>query len=118
MTQPDVDRRLIVGALAGVPFAAMAGPGLAAPASQAQGVPVLVRVTSPPGVVGVEKRQALIKGITEVVIRVQGLPAAARPNLTVLVSETTEGGWGVAGHGYTLQEFPELVTKGARTSPG
>jgi hypothetical protein len=37
--------------------------------------------------------------------------------VTVLINEVADGGWGVAGHGYTLSEIPELVQKGARTDP-
>jgi phenylpyruvate tautomerase PptA (4-oxalocrotonate tautomerase family) len=112
-----IDRRLVVGALAGLPLAAGLAPNVADAAGPARGVPVLVKVSSPLGVLDLAKRRALVRGITDVLVKVQGLPASARPDLTVLVTDTTDGGWGVAGHAYVLAEFPELVTKGARVHP-
>lgn len=77
----------------------------------------LAQVYVPQGVLTLDQRRAMIKGITDVMVEVEGLPAIARPYVTVLITEVADGGWGVAGHGYTLQEFPELITKGARTNP-
>jgi hypothetical protein len=37
--------------------------------------------------------------------------------VTVLVCEVADGAGGVAGHGYTLQEFPELILHGHRDDP-
>jgi 4-oxalocrotonate tautomerase family enzyme len=71
----------------------------------------------PPNVLTVEQRQAIVKGVTDVIASVEKLPASGRPLITVLISETSEGGWGVGGHGYKNEEFPELVEKGARTDP-
>jgi hypothetical protein len=57
------------------------------------------------------------EGITEVMVKVEGLPPTARPDVTVLTIEVADGGWGAAGHGYTRKEFPEPVIKGARSDP-
>jgi 4-oxalocrotonate tautomerase len=75
------------------------------------------QVFAPQGVLTLEQRRAMVKGITEVMVRVEGLPPSALPYVTVLITEVADGGWGVAGHGYVKQEFPELITKGARTDP-
>jgi 4-oxalocrotonate tautomerase len=75
------------------------------------------QVYAPQGVLSLEQRRAMVKGITDVMVRVEGLPPSALPYVTVLITEVADGGWGVAGHGYVKQEFPELITKGARTDP-
>ena len=74
-------------------------------------------VYAPAGVLSLEQKRDMIKGITEVMVKVERLPPSALPYVTVLITEVPDGGWGVAGHGYVLQEFPELITKGARTDP-
>jgi 4-oxalocrotonate tautomerase len=75
------------------------------------------QVFAPAGVLSLEQKRAMVKGITEVMVKVEKLPPSALPYVTVLITEVSDGGWGVAGHGYVLQEFPELITKGARTDP-
>ena len=77
----------------------------------------LAHVCAPAGVLSLEQKRAMVKGITDVMMKVEGLPPSARPYVTVLISEVSDGGWGVAGHGYSLKEFPELIAKGARTDP-
>jgi 4-oxalocrotonate tautomerase family enzyme len=68
-------------------------------------------------VLTLEQRREMVKGITDVMVRVEKLPPSALPYVTVLITEVADGGWGVAGHGYVKQEFPELIVKGARTDP-
>jgi len=75
------------------------------------------QVFAPQGVLTLEQRREMVKGITDVMVRVERLPPSALPYVTVLITEVADGGWGVAGHGYVKQEFPELITKGARTDP-
>jgi 4-oxalocrotonate tautomerase len=75
------------------------------------------QVFAPQGVLTLEQRREMVKGITDVMVRVEKLPASALPYVTVLITEVADGGWGVAGHGYVKQEFPELIVKGARTDP-
>ena len=75
------------------------------------------QVFAPQGVLTLEQRREMVKGITDVMVRVEKLPPSALPYVTVLITEVADGGWGVAGHGYLKQEFPELIVKGARTDP-
>lgn len=75
------------------------------------------QVFAPQGVLTLEQRREMVKGITDVMVRVEKLPPSALPYVTVLITEVADGGWGVAGHGYVKQEFPELILKGARTDP-
>ncbi len=77
----------------------------------------LAQIFVPQGAITLDQRRAIVRGVTEVLARVEGLPPSALGYVTVLINEVSDGGWGVAGHGYTLEEFPELVTKGARNDP-
>lgn len=77
----------------------------------------LAQIYVPTGVLNLEQRRAIVKGVTDVLVQVERLPPSGRPYVTVLINEVADGGWGVAGHGYELKEFPELITKGARKDP-
>ena len=77
----------------------------------------LAHIYVPQGAINLEQRRAIVKGVTEVMAKVEGLPHGALGYVTVLISEVADGGWGVAGHGYTLKEFPELILKGHREEP-
>jgi 4-oxalocrotonate tautomerase len=77
----------------------------------------LAQLYFPQGATSLEQRRAIIKGVTDVIVSVEGLPPSARPYVTVLINELPDGGWGVAGHGYIRAEIPELIQKGARTDP-
>jgi len=50
-------------------------------------------VYAPAGVLSVEQKRAMVKGITEVMVKVEGLPASALSYVTVLISEIPDGGW-------------------------
>jgi 4-oxalocrotonate tautomerase len=77
----------------------------------------IAQIYLPQGASTLEQRRAIIKGVTDVLVSVEKLPPSGRPYVTVLINEVADGGWGVAGHGYTLSEIPELVQRGARTDP-
>ncbi|TAI61643.1 4-oxalocrotonate tautomerase family protein, partial [Bradyrhizobium sp. Leo170] len=67
----------------------------------------LAQIYVPQGALTLDQRRAMIKGVTDVIATVEKLPPSARPYVTVLINEVADGGWGVAGHGYTLSEIPE-----------
>ena len=69
----------------------------------------LAQIYVPQGVLNEQQRRAMVRGITDVIVSVEGLPPSALPFVTVLINEVPDGGWGVAGHGYTRTELPELV---------
>jgi 4-oxalocrotonate tautomerase len=77
----------------------------------------LAQIFVPRGALTLDQRRAIVKGVTDVLASVEKLPPSGRPFVTVLINEVADGGWGVAGHGYTLEEFPELIIKGARKDP-
>lgn len=80
------------GALAGVPGV------LAAPARN-YGAP-LVEVYVPAGVLAVEQRSAMIKGITDVVLGALKQAPDPAKRLFVQIFETAEGGFGVNGRAF------------------
>ncbi len=95
--------------------AAASGAGLGAAAVPAGAgevpapVPTLAQISVPAGALSVQQRQAMVTGITKVLVDVTGARPAGLPYVTVLVAEAAEGGWGVAGHGHVRSELPGLV---------
>ncbi len=83
----------------------------------AASIPALAQVSVPTGAISIQQRQAMVAGITRVLADATGAGPAWLPYITVLVVETAEGGWGVAGHGYVRSEFPALVA-GRPLPPG
>ena len=63
----------------------------------------------PPNSLSVEKRKKMVELVTDAIVAAEEAPAAIRPYITVLVSETAEGGWGIGGAGYTTAELGGLV---------
>jgi 4-oxalocrotonate tautomerase len=89
---------LVVAAAAGTvagPSAVAAETGLAA----SFGAP-LVELHVPAGILTVEQRDAMIKGVTEVVVQALGQPLDPAKRLFVEILETAEGGYGVNGQAF------------------
>ena len=61
---------------------------------------VRVQVLTPAGVLGRDKQLGVVKELTEIVASAAGDPSVAE-RTWVLLSESPEGGWGVAGHANT-----------------
>src|SRR6202035_2515726 len=61
---------------------------------------VRVQVLTPVGVLDREKQLGVVKELTEIVAAAAGDPALAE-RTWVLLTESPEGGWGVAGHANT-----------------
>jgi phenylpyruvate tautomerase PptA (4-oxalocrotonate tautomerase family) len=87
--------------------AAAAGAGVVASQSVAAevapassfGAP-LVELHVPAGILTVEQRGAMIKGITEVIVEALGQPLDPAKRLFVEIFETAEGGYGVNGQAF------------------
>jgi len=60
----------------------------------------LVELHVPAGVLTVEQRGAMIKGITEVIVEALGQPLDPARRLFVEILETAEGGYGVNGQAF------------------
>gem|GEM_PF-1949314 len=77
----------------------------------------LAHVYVPAGALSVAKKKKLVELVTDAIIAAEEAPPALRPYVTVLVSETAEGGWGIAGNGYTTAELGALARELAAKSP-
>jgi 4-oxalocrotonate tautomerase len=60
----------------------------------------LVELHVPAGILTVEQRGAMIKGITEVIVEALGQPLDPGKRLFVEIFETAEGGYGVNGQAF------------------
>jgi 4-oxalocrotonate tautomerase len=67
----------------------------------------LVQVSIPAGSLSAEQKRALIAGITDAVVEVEG--PAVRRGTWVHVTEVPDGGWGMGGRAFTLAELAAQV---------
>ena len=95
-----LSRRDVLAAAA-VGTGVVASPSVAAAAAPASsfGAP-LVELHVPAGILTVEQRGAMIKGITEVIVEALGQPLDPTKRLFVEIVETAEGGYGVNGQAF------------------
>ena len=86
---------------AAVGAAMVASPSIAAAAAPESsfGAP-LVELHVPAGILTVEQRGAMIKGITEVIVEALGQPLDPAKRLFVEIFEASEGGYGVNGQAF------------------
>ena len=73
---------------------------------------VRVQVITPPGALSREGQKMLTKEITDAIAKFSG-DATQASRTWVLLSEATEGGWGIAGTAFGRQEFADLAAKAA-----
>jgi phenylpyruvate tautomerase PptA (4-oxalocrotonate tautomerase family) len=69
---------------------------------------VRVQVLTPAGVLDREKQLGVVKELTEIVATAAGDPSL-RERTWVLLAESPEGGWGIAGHANTNAEIAALA---------
>jgi phenylpyruvate tautomerase PptA (4-oxalocrotonate tautomerase family) len=69
-----------------------------------EGNHVRVQVLTPAGVLDREKQLGVVKELTEIVVRESGEPAL-QDRTWVLITESPEGGWGIAGHANTQADI-------------
>ena len=98
--ETGLSRRDVLAAAA-VGTGVVASPSVAAAAAPASsfGAP-LVELHVPAGILTVEQRGAMIKGITEVIVEALGQPLDPATRLFVEIFETAEGGYGVNGQAF------------------
>jgi phenylpyruvate tautomerase PptA (4-oxalocrotonate tautomerase family) len=65
---------------------------------------VRVQVLTPAGVLDRDKQLGVVKELTEIVAAAAGDPALAQ-RTWVLLTESPEGGWGIAGHANTQADI-------------
>lgn len=71
---------------------------------------IRVQVLTPTGVLDREKQLGVVKELTEIVAIASGDPSAAR-RTWVLITESPEGGWGIAGHANTGSDIAEAARR-------
>ena len=81
---------------------ALTGPStiVAEAASVASFGAPLVELHVPAGILTIEQRGAMIKGVTEVIVEALGQPLDPAKRLFVEILETAEGGYGVNGQAF------------------
>jgi phenylpyruvate tautomerase PptA (4-oxalocrotonate tautomerase family) len=71
---------------------------------------IRVQVLTPAGVLNREKQLGVVKDLTDIVVAAAGDPELAA--LTwVLITESPDGGWGIAGHANTGADIADLARK-------
>jgi phenylpyruvate tautomerase PptA (4-oxalocrotonate tautomerase family) len=69
---------------------------------------VRVQVLTPAGVLDREKQLGVVEELTEIVMTAAGDPSL-RERTWVLLTESPEGGWGIAGHANTNDDIAALA---------
>ena len=69
---------------------------------------VRVQVLTPAGVLDRDKQLGVVKDLTEIVARAAGDPSLAQ-RTWVLLTESPDGGWGIAGHANTLADIAQTA---------
>ena len=69
---------------------------------------VRVQVLTPVGVLDRDKQLGVVKDLTEIVARAAADPTIAQ-RTWVLITESPEGGWGIAGHANTGADIAALA---------
>jgi phenylpyruvate tautomerase PptA (4-oxalocrotonate tautomerase family) len=73
---------------------------------------VRVQIITPPGALKREGQRQITEEATEIVARFAGDPAQAA-RTWVILGEAAEGGWGIAGTAFGVEEFTELARRAA-----
>jgi phenylpyruvate tautomerase PptA (4-oxalocrotonate tautomerase family) len=69
---------------------------------------VRVQVLTPVGVLDRDKQLGVVKELTEIIAEAAGDPSQAEQTW-VLITESPEGGWGIAGHANTNADIAALA---------
>jgi phenylpyruvate tautomerase PptA (4-oxalocrotonate tautomerase family) len=69
---------------------------------------IRVQVLTPVGVLDRDKQLGVVKELTEIVAAAAGDPGYAE-RTWVLITESPEGGWGIAGHANTNADIADLA---------
>lgn len=85
-------------------------------AATAQARTVRVQVITPPGALSRDGQRMFVKEATDIVVQACG-DASQAQRTWVILTEATEGGWGIAGTAFGVPEFTALAAraKGAAT---
>jgi phenylpyruvate tautomerase PptA (4-oxalocrotonate tautomerase family) len=78
---------------------------------------IRVQVLTPAGVLNRDKQLGVVKELTEVVAAAAGDPELAA-RTWVLIVESPDGGWGIAGHANTGADIAELARRALAGNSG
>ena len=76
---------------------------------------VRVQVLTPAGVLDRDKQLGVVEELTDIVATAAGDPSL-RERTWVLLTESPEGGWGIAGHANTNSDIAELARTASRSA--
>ena len=78
---------------------------------------VRIQIITPPGSLNREGQRQIVREATEIVSRIAG---AEGPTVRtwVILSEAAEGGWGLAGTAFGVEEFGALAARAAAAAEG
>jgi len=79
-------------------------------AATAQARTVRVQIITPPGALSRDGQKQIVKEATEIVTRISR-DATQAQRTWVLLTEATEGGWGMSGTAFGREEFAALAAK-------
>ena len=74
---------------------------------------IRVQIITPPGALSRSGQKQLVQDVTAILADVCGDPSQAR-RTWVLLTEATEGGWGIAGTAFGREEFAALAAAAAK----
>jgi phenylpyruvate tautomerase PptA (4-oxalocrotonate tautomerase family) len=99
-----LSRRAVLGrataAAAAGPVAAIAAAAADTAAAGGFGAP-LAKLHFPAGLLSLEQKAAMIRGVSDVLLKATKLPPDQAGKLWVQIFETVEGGWGFGGQVFT-----------------
>jgi len=78
---------------------------------------VRVQIVTPPGALNRDGQRQIVKEATEIVARLAG-DASLTARTWVILTEAAEGGWGLAGTAFGVEEFTALAKRAARAAAG
>jgi phenylpyruvate tautomerase PptA (4-oxalocrotonate tautomerase family) len=73
---------------------------------------VRIQIVTPPGSLKREGQKQVTKEATEIVARIAGDPGLAS-RTWVILTEAAEGGWGINGTAFGIEEFTDLARRAA-----
>jgi phenylpyruvate tautomerase PptA (4-oxalocrotonate tautomerase family) len=73
---------------------------------------VRVQILTPPGVLDRAGQKRLVDEVTQIIAKTSGDPSQAG-RTWVLLTEASEGGWGIAGTAFGREEFAALARRAA-----
>jgi len=87
-------------------------PSAISTANSASARTVRVQVITPPAALNRDGQRQLTREITEIVTRISGDESQAA-RTWVILTEAAEGGWGLAGTAFGVEEFGALAARAA-----